>query len=75
MSQTTMGTNLLQALQILTQLALHAVGQHLVVLAINNIALSVEKPFWDLVLGGVLDDGDDSLQLFGCDFTGTVMGD
>ena len=68
-----MGTNLLQALQILTQLALHTVGQNLVVLAINNIALSVEEPFGNLVLGGVLDDGNNSLELFGCDFTGTVI--
>ena len=63
--------NLLQSLQILTKLALHSVGQHLRVLAVHNIALSVEEPAWDFVLGGVLDDGDDSFEFFGCDFAGT----
>ena len=70
-SQTTVGSDLLQTLQILTQLAFHTVGQHLVVLAIDNIALSVEEPFGDLVLSRVLDDGDNSFEFFGSDFTGT----
>jgi len=67
--QTSVCTDLLQALQILTELAVHTVCKDLVVLAIDNVALTVEEPGWDLVLGWVLDDGDDSLQLFGGDFT------
>ncbi len=71
-SQTTMGADLLQALQILTQLALHAVGQDLVVLAVDDVALSVEEPAGDLVLGRVLDDGDNSFEFFRSDFTGSA---
>jgi hypothetical protein len=67
-----MSPNLLQPLQIFTKLALHTVGQYLRVLAVHNITLSVEKPAWNLVLSGILDDCDDSLELFGCDFAGTV---
>lgn len=72
MTQTTVGSDLLETLQIFTQLALHAVGQNLGVLAVDNIALSVQEPGWDLVLSRVLDDGDDALEFFGRDFTGTV---
>lgn len=71
-SQTTVSSDLLQALQIFTQLALHTVGQDLVVLAVDDITLSVQEPFWDLVLSRVLDDGDDTFEFFGSDFTGTV---
>jgi hypothetical protein len=34
--------------------------------------LSVEEPAGDLVLGGVLDDGNDALEFFGCEFTSTI---
>jgi ABC-type thiamine transport system substrate-binding protein len=70
-TETTVGTDLLQALEIITELGVDTVGEDLAVLAINNIALSVEEPGWDLVLGWVLDDGDDALKLFGGKFTGT----
>ena len=71
-TETTVGADLLQALQIITQLRVHAIGQDLRVFAIHNIALSVEEPRGDLVLGWALDDGDDSLELFGGEFTGAV---
>lgn len=69
MPQTTMSTDFLQALQIFTKLAVHAVCQHLGIFAIHNVALTIEEPCRNLVLGRVLDDGDDTLELFGCDFT------
>ena len=72
MSQTTMRTNLLQSLQVLTQLAVHPVGKDLVILAIHDIALSVEEPCRDLVLCRALDDGDDALEFFGCEFAGAI---
>ena len=62
-----MRTDFLQSLQILTQLAIHVVRQNLRVLSIHDIALSVEEPGRDLVLSGVLDDGDDTLEFFGSD--------
>lgn len=43
-SETTVGSDLLQSFQILTKLALHAVCQNLRVLAVDDIALSVQKP-------------------------------
>lgn len=67
--QTPVRTNLLQTLQILTQLAVHAVGQHLAVLAIHNVALTIEKPRGDFVLGRILNDSDDSLKFFRSNFT------
>jgi len=67
-----MSADLLEALEIVTELGVDAVGENLVVLAVDNVALSVEEPGWDLVLGWVLDDGDDALELFGGKFTGTM---
>lgn len=72
-SKTTMGTDLLQSLQIFTKFALHAVCQNLGVLAIDDVALSIEEPRWDLVLCRVLDDCDNSLEFFGCDFTSSAQ--
>ena len=73
MSQTTVGPDLLQALEVITELGVDTVSQDLGVLAVDNVALSVEEPRGDLVLRGVLDDGDDSLELFGGELTGTVF--
>jgi hypothetical protein len=63
-----MSTDLLQALKIVTELRIHTVGQDLRVLAIDNIALSVEEPGWDLILRGVLENGYNTLELFGGQF-------
>jgi hypothetical protein len=43
-TQTTVGTDLLQALEIFTELRVDTVGQDLRVLAIDDIALPVEEP-------------------------------
>lgn len=72
MSETTVSADLLQALQIVTELRVDTVGQDLRALAVGDVALSVKEPGGDLVLSGVLEDGDNSLQLFGGEFTGTV---
>lgn len=50
MTQTTVGTDLLQSLQILTQLVIKCIGQDLCVTTILDILLSIEEPVWDLVL-------------------------
>ena len=71
-TKTAVGADLLESLEILAELGVDTVGQDLVVLAIDNVALSVEEPAGDLVLGGVLDDGDDALELFGGKLTSTV---
>lgn len=71
-TKTSMGTDLLQSLQIFTELAVHLVSKDLGVLAIGDVTLSVEEPGGNLVLGWVLDDGDNSLELFRGDFTSTA---
>jgi hypothetical protein len=72
MTETTMSTDLLQALKIITKLRIDTVCEDLRIFAIDNIALTIEEPGWDLVLGWVLDDGDDSLELFAGQLSGTV---
>ena len=73
MTETTVSTDLLEAFQIVTELGVDTVSENLGVLTIDDIALSVEEPGWDLVLGWVLDDGNDSLELFGGEFTSAVI--
>jgi len=53
-TQTTVSTNFLQTLQILTDLVVQDVSHHLVGLAVLVIPLSVEEPIRDLVLAWVL---------------------
>jgi hypothetical protein len=48
-TETTVSADLLQALKIVTELAVDAVGEDLAVLAIDDIALPVEEPAGDLV--------------------------
>jgi hypothetical protein len=71
-TQTSVCADLLQPFEVLAQLVLHLVSQYLRVLAVDDITLSVEKPGGDLVLGRVLDDGDDALEFFGGDFSGAA---
>ena len=63
-AQAAVGADLLEALEIVAQLGVDAVGQDLEVLAVHDVALSVEEPRRDLVLRRVLDDGYDPLELF-----------
>lgn len=43
-SETAVGADLLQALEVITELGVDSVSQDLVVLAVDNVALSVEEP-------------------------------
>lgn len=67
MTKTTVSADLLEAFEIVTELGVYTVGENVGVLAIDDIALSVEKVGWDLVLEWVLEDGNDSLEL--CNFS------
>jgi hypothetical protein len=69
-TETTVGADLLQPLEILASLAVEAVGHNMVILAVVDVALPVQEPGWDLVLRRVLEDRDDTLELFGGEFTG-----
>ena len=65
MTETTVSTNLLQPLQVITELRVDTVGQNLRVLAIDDVPLPVQEPRRDLKLRGVLDDSDNTLELIG----------
>jgi hypothetical protein len=67
-----MSADLLQALKVITQLGVDPVSEDLGVFAVNDVALPIEEPAWDLVLSRVLDDGDDSLEFFGGQFSSTA---
>jgi hypothetical protein len=71
-TKTTVSADLLQALEVITELGVDTVGEDLAVLAIDNVALPVEEPGGDLVLGGVLDDGNNALKLFGGKLAGAA---
>jgi hypothetical protein len=72
-TKTTVRSDLLQTFQIFTELAVDTVRDDLGILAIGDIALSVKEPSWYLVLSGILNDGDNTFEFFGSDFTGTVI--
>jgi hypothetical protein len=71
MSNTSMGTNLLQSFQIFSKLIIEGVCEELRVLSVDNIFLSIEEPLWNLVLGRILEDGDNTFELFSGKFSGT----
>merc|ERR1719147_332236 len=62
--QTSVGTDLLQTLQVLTELVVQQVSHHLVGLAILNVPLPVKEPVGNLILARVLHDGNNLLNLF-----------
>lgn len=72
-SDTSVGSDLLQSLQVISQLRLQTVSKNVEVLTGDLVFLSVQEPSWDLVLTWVLHDGDDSLQLFLGQLTGTLV--
>ena len=62
-TQTTVSADLLEALEIVTQLGVDGVGDELTALAIDNILLPVQEPRRDLELLRVLDDRYNPLKL------------
>lgn len=63
MSKTSVGTNSLQSLDILTELVVQTVRGDLAVFAILVVLLSVQKPVRDLVLTRVGHNGHDAVDL------------
>lgn len=70
MPKATVGANLLQPFQVITELGINTVGKDLRVFAVDDIFLPVQEPGRDLELGGVLDDGHQSLKLVRVEITG-----
>ena len=62
-SETSVAADLLQPLEVITELRVDIVGQDLAVLAIDDIFLPVKEPEWNLELRGVLHDVHDSFEL------------
>jgi 5-enolpyruvylshikimate-3-phosphate synthase len=50
-TETTVSADLLEALEVLTELGVDTVGEDLSVLAVDNVALPVKEPGRDLVCG------------------------
>ena len=63
MTETTVGTDLLQTLQIVTHFRVDGVGKDLAVFAVDDVLLPVQEPTGDFVLERVLHNGDDALEL------------
>jgi len=73
MSETPVTADLLQPLEILTELRVDIVGQDLAVLSVYNILLSVEEPQWNLELCRVLHDIHDSFELVRVQVTSALL--
>jgi hypothetical protein len=70
-SETPVGPDLLQLLNVVPQLLVDNVGDDVKVLSVGDILPPVQEPGGDLELGGVLHDGDDSLELIRVELSGT----
>lgn len=71
-SETSVSSHSLESLNIVSELGVQLIDEEVRVLAIDNISLSVQKPTGNLVLQRVLNDSDDSLELFNGQFTGSL---
>jgi hypothetical protein len=52
-SQTSVSSDLLESLQVLSELGVNTVGDELRPVALTNISLSVEEPLGDVVVSGL----------------------
>jgi hypothetical protein len=73
-TETTVGTDLLETLEVVTHLRVDTVGENLRRLAVDDVLLPVQEPRRDLELRRVLDDGDDTLQLIRVELASTGEG-
>jgi hypothetical protein len=69
--QTPVRPDLLEPLEVISHLLVDDVGQEVGRFTVGHVFLSVKEPCWDLELGWVLHDGDDSLELIGVELSGT----
>ena len=72
MTKTTVGTNLLQTLKVITELGLDVVRQDLRVLTSREVLLSVKEPRRNLELLRRLKDVDNTLQFIRVELTRAV---
>ena len=74
MPETPMCPDLLEPLEVITDLRVHSIGEDLRVLAIDNVSLPVQEPCRDLKLSWVLKDGNDTLELVRVELTSPKIG-
>mmetsp|Transcript_46774 Transcript_46774/g.134738 ORF Transcript_46774/g.134738 Transcript_46774/m.134738 type:complete len:170 (-) Transcript_46774:10-519(-) len=72
-TKTTVSSDLLKTLDIITKLSINVLGKDLVVLSCLEILLSVQEPKRNLELAGVLDDGNKLFNLIGSKFSGSLV--
>ena len=72
-SESTVKTDLLHSFEILTELVVDGGGEELSSLSVLDVLLSVKEPVWDLVLGWVLHDGDDLVEVFLSKLSGALV--
>lgn len=72
-TETSVETNLLHSLDIVTKLGIQTVGNHLEVGTFLMIVLSVQKPLRDVELFWVVDDGLDGVDFFLGQLTGALV--
>lgn len=71
-TETSVEAHALHLLDVVTELCIKLVDEQVCVLAVCRVALSVEEPAGDLVLGWVLNDGDDTLELINAELASTL---
>ena len=72
-TKTAVGTDLLHPLNVIAELGIEVLREHLGILPRFEILLPVEEPKWDLELAGVLDDRDEFFDFIGRQFTGALV--
>merc|ERR1719430_718289 len=70
-TKTTVSTDFLHALKILTKLCLQAIGHNLGIFAILDVFLPVQEPLGDLVLARITHDCHNLFNLFFSHLSGT----
>jgi hypothetical protein len=71
-TETAMGTDLLQPLKVVAQLRVDTVREDLQRLAVDDVSLPIQEPDGDLELRRVLHDGDDALEFVRVEVTGAA---
>ena len=73
MSKTAVGADLLQPLEVFTELIVQCIGQNMGSFTIFVVAVSVDEPIGNLELAWVVDDRHQLLQLFWAEFSGSPV--
>jgi hypothetical protein len=72
-TKTTVSSDLLETLDIVTELGVNVLGKDLRVLSRLEILLPIQEPKWDLELTGVLDDGNKFLDLISGELSSSLI--